>query len=103
MAKMGNSVRCSASNGTKSLSFIEISMTMFEDISWNKEESWADYMDRTDSEVYRTRSEVYEYVLSELTTGEKAKQSETEASIKISSEERIQPTSAPAWNLNSNS
>ena len=66
---------------------------MFEDISWDKEESWGGYMYRTRSEVYGPRSEVYEYVLSELTTGEKVKQSET--SIKISSEERIQPTSAP--------
>ena len=62
---MGNSVRCSASNGTKSLSFNKINVKIFSpsrtmnnfndniiDEEFDKEESWADYMDRTDSEVY---------------------------------------------------
>ena len=36
------------------------------DEEFDKEESWADYMDRTDSEVHEKQ------VISELTTGEKA-------------------------------
>ena len=60
------------------------------DEEFDKEESWADYMDRNDSEVHEKQ------VISELKTEEKAKQPETEASINTSSEEGIIHTETAA-------